>query len=345
MTSLESDKCPKDGCHMTVTGVSIEELAQVMSLHMDLNHRESFENTALGRLPIEILLKILRYVIPDSKKCFQQRSILKLGTVCKKFNELIKVSDLYREINLSGECECCPLPSKKVFEDLMDSSGSKLRRIKLNFEGRDLLFSAVLKCGNVLQEIHVEHDVDKWSPLTVAANMLYEISRLNPKALISIRFKAITFALVPRIRNEPFFSRIHEMSVNWNKRVLRDCVGRGTKVDHMTGIVLEISGNKIFHHLNNIETSFHANALLHIQGLKRAIVTYPMPNDAQLDDQTETLINKKLEGHPAKLRCSMYKNEEGKKLFEFIMERKSDLQQDPEAAFYTFLEKMRDCCS
>ena len=77
-----------------------------MLVHKDLKHRKSFEKTQLGSLPQEILIMILGYVVPDCNKCFLQRDLLKLGSVCKKLNELVKISDLYKEINLSGEC--CP---------------------------------------------------------------------------------------------------------------------------------------------------------------------------------------------------------------------------------------------
>lgn len=72
--------------------------AELMSVHN--TDSMSFEETNLGRLPPEILLKIFGYVVPNCKNCFRQRDLLKMGMVCKNLNELTKTSDLYREIRL-----------------------------------------------------------------------------------------------------------------------------------------------------------------------------------------------------------------------------------------------------
>ena len=110
--SYLSYKCPEDGCPLVISGVNSEELADIVQVHKRVIHRKIFEETRLGKLPPEIMLKILRYVTPDCRKCFRQRDLLRLGTVCKKLNQLTKTADLFREIRLTDEC--CPLPTVEV---------------------------------------------------------------------------------------------------------------------------------------------------------------------------------------------------------------------------------------
>ena len=81
MTEEPSFRCPEQGCKMFMGGVSEAEWVELLLVHKDLNHRNTFKETNLGKLPPEILLKILQYIIPDCKRCFIQRDLLKLGLV------------------------------------------------------------------------------------------------------------------------------------------------------------------------------------------------------------------------------------------------------------------------
>ena len=138
---------------MKVVGVSSTQGMEIVKSHQDLHHRKSFEKTQLGRLPPEILLHILRYIVPDCKDCFLQRDLLRLASVCKRLNQLTKLADFYREVKLSDEC--CPLPTPQVMGEILRRSGSKLKKIVCNFKCRDLLFVAVLQCRDTVQEINV----------------------------------------------------------------------------------------------------------------------------------------------------------------------------------------------
>ena len=180
MAEISSFKCPEYGCKMSIDGVSEEEFQEYLNLHRDKYHRKVFDETELGRLPLEVLLKILSYIVPDCRSCFIQRDLFKLGSVCKKFNEVIKAPELYWEINLSGKC--CPLPTDEIFLEMMDS-GSQLKKITCNYQCRNLLIIAIVRCRNSLQKIHVEDNNIK---LDVPTNMLSDISRLNPAALVEV---------------------------------------------------------------------------------------------------------------------------------------------------------------
>ena len=231
MTEEPSFRCPEQGCKMFMGGVSEAEWVELWQIHKDLNHRKTFKETDFGKLPPEILLKILQYIIPDCKRCFIQRDLLKLGLVCKErcfiqqdllklglvckeLNEAVKAPELYREITLTDLC--CKLPSKQVFGKMMERSGSRLTKITCNFKCRDLLKTAVIHCGNSLQEIHVE-EPEICSSLERPAYMLQDISNQNPTALVKIRFQNITFLLKRAAGfNKPLFERIHELKISWD---------------------------------------------------------------------------------------------------------------------------------
>ena len=94
-----------------------------MNLHKQLRHNN------LRRLPNEILVKIIGYVVPDCKDCFQQREILKLSSVSKWFNELVKAADFYREIKI-GYCDHHPTPPISIIYKILRYGGSQLKNIK-----------------------------------------------------------------------------------------------------------------------------------------------------------------------------------------------------------------------
>ena len=108
-------------------GEDTAELQEYMELHRASKHRKILEYTVLGNLPTEILLKILGYVTPDCKDCFQQREIIKLGAVCKRLNELVKAPELYKEIRFIGKC--CPMPPRSLRKDIFKNRGSQLKRL------------------------------------------------------------------------------------------------------------------------------------------------------------------------------------------------------------------------
>ena len=86
----------------------------------------------------------MSYIVPDCKKCFLQRDLLRLGSVCRKFNELTKVADFYKEIKLSDEC--CSLPTPQVLAQMLNKSGSKLKKIVCSYKCEYLLYVAVANC-------------------------------------------------------------------------------------------------------------------------------------------------------------------------------------------------------
>ena len=115
MTSITvtSFRCNEKGCKFTVTGDDADELMDCLNVHKHSKHNM----LNLGRLPNEILVNIFRYVVPKCVRCFpqRQREILRLGSVSKRFNELTKVAELYKGINLT--CGHGSTESFKVLND------------------------------------------------------------------------------------------------------------------------------------------------------------------------------------------------------------------------------------
>ena len=197
--------------------------AAILSLANDLaalkaktvTDSRSFEDTNLGRLPPEILLMILGYVVPNCKECFRQRDLLQLGMVCKRLYELTKTADLYREIRLTEKC--CPLPSVNIFEAMLDVSGAQLRKVTFDPRSMEMLSHAVLeKCLNTIKEIEVVEQGKKgpWPETWL------KISKLNLPALtrLELRFSKIStrFTLAPmEYKDMPFDSRIQSIDFLW----------------------------------------------------------------------------------------------------------------------------------
>lgn len=107
----------------------------------------------LGRLPNEILIKILRYVVSNPHSC-PYREILRLGSVSKRFSELTKVAELYKGINptyckLHGSSEYNEVPnnSRPSFTFVVYGRKYLLKSAKLFFYevATDFLFIKDLK--------------------------------------------------------------------------------------------------------------------------------------------------------------------------------------------------------
>ena len=315
---------------MDISGVNAEELTEMILVHKRVNHRKNFECTQLGRLPPEILLKILGYVVPDCEKCFLQRDLMRLGSVCKKLNRLTKTADLYKEIRLTDEC--CPLPTVEAFAAMMENSGSKMKRLRCNYKCRNLLSFALKRCGDVIEEIHVEN-TEEWTSMEVPASMLEDISKLNPKALTLIKFNHITFTLAKKTSNEPFFSRIHDLNINW--------IDDAPKVYESD---MSKDARTVYCARAGYCAGFPVLALRHIQSLRQVSVNLHT-NDPS---GTELLCKESVEPYASlsHYKLSFYNIEgakqlpEGHQFLEITVERSTEHPQfetEPEVAFKTFL--------
>ena len=198
--------------------------AAILSLANDLaalkaktvTDSRSFEDTNLGRLPPEILLKILADVVPNCKECFRQRDLLKLCMVCKRLYQLTKTADLYREIRLTEKC--CPLPSVNIFEAMLDVSGAQLRKVTFNLRSFEMLSRPVLeKRCNTIKEIEVEEQ-DRIGP---RPEIWLKMSKSHLPALTHFthfRYSkmSIRFTLAPMEQKDmPFPSRIQSIDFLW----------------------------------------------------------------------------------------------------------------------------------
>merc|ERR1712172_195238 len=85
--SLKCVKCVKDGCTLKIIG---DDASRLMDYH-DMSERISFEKTCLGQIPPEILLMIIQYCNSRCNRNYPEKwTIMMLGSVCRKLNELIK---------------------------------------------------------------------------------------------------------------------------------------------------------------------------------------------------------------------------------------------------------------
>ena len=233
-------RCPEPGCRTILIGDDREELMEFMYDHQDSKHRKRFEDTKLGRLPIEVLVKIFSYVTPECKRCFRQSELLKLRSVCKKMRELTKLPDFYKEIKLGSDL--CALPPQWIFESIIKRSGAQLKKISCDWENRTFLYHALRKRGGIIQKICIEGIVGEdlrvgntWHDATgleitgtQIASILKYVNGLNPRALTNIQFGTsdliwISFDLAedPGIyalaknnrRKYPLFSRIVSLNL------------------------------------------------------------------------------------------------------------------------------------
>ena len=321
MSDTLSFKCPEDGCPMDISGVDAEELTDFLLVHKRVKHRKSFECTPLGMLPPEIMLKILGYVIPDCRKCFLQRDLMRLGLVCKKLNQLTKTADFYMDIKMTDEC--CPLPPAEAFAMMIEKSGSKMKRIGCNYRSKDLLSVALQICGDVIEEIQVGN-MNVLDSLDVPTRMLEDITKLNPKSLNVIKFKSITFTISEKMREEPFYLRIHNLNIDEMDDTPQECYKPNMRKDARLGFC----------------GGFAIHALRHIQSLQRVKVKLHAndPNGTKaLFEQIILLIAYTSLSH---YKLS-YKEEAGQ--LEINVERSTEhpeFDTKPEVAFKTFLEEM-----
>ena len=107
MASITEFRCNKNGCKFTVTGEDADDLMECLNFHKNSKHNN------LGSLPNEILIKILGYVVSSPLSC-PQGEILRLGPVSKRFNELTKVAELHKGINLTCCKDHCSSEPNKV---------------------------------------------------------------------------------------------------------------------------------------------------------------------------------------------------------------------------------------
>ena len=208
---------------MIITGTDSKNL---MRLHTDSKHGESFEKTNLGRLPPEILLHILGYVVPDCNICFRQKYILKLGMVCKQLNEVVKSPELYRELVTvvrhpgvclsGGSYRTRTFVSKSFFEKIIKNSGSCLRKITFGHTSwTKMILYSLRNRGDIIQEIIEEVITTKTIP-----KRLKKLSEINPTALSHLQFDTgfhrigiLEFTLAQKKSGESFYSRIVGLTV------------------------------------------------------------------------------------------------------------------------------------
>ena len=211
-------ECPKTGCNLKITGDNVEELRELMAVHKDLQHRESFEKTPLGRLPLEILIKIVGYAAGG---CFQHR--LKLGLVCNRMREVVKFADVCKDIDLTTKC--CPLPPMTVFEEMLKSCGTPIKVI-WSINAVEYLHHTLKKKGDSIQEISLRFYNDIDIPFRETADMLDRLTELNPSSLTRITNPHLTLSLAEKKEDEEFISRIVGMKFTYARRLKEDTCPR-----------------------------------------------------------------------------------------------------------------------
>ena len=207
--------CPEKGCNVTIiiNGGEAAEVREFMELHKHSKHWN------IGRLPNEILIKIFSYVVPNCKNCFQQREILKLASVCRRFNDLIRAPDLYRELKL-GYCmwDNHPPPPVSVLQKIIKSSGSQLRTVMIKIPDKDLFhtnghFIALIKEFSKKMTLFNEHHLPALSLIEMSS---FNFSKVACKVAIT---------LVLEKGNGPLFSRIQDLRVD-SEYQIENCMAK-----------------------------------------------------------------------------------------------------------------------
>ena len=216
-------------------GDDLEEMTEFMFAHKDSKHRKRFEETNLGRLPIEITVKILGYVTPQCRRCFHQSELFKLRSVCKGMRRLTRLPDFYKEIKLGQSF--CSLPPEWIFQSIIKRSGSQLKKISCDWENRKSLYYAIQKRGGVIEKICIGKVCNTWQDCTnmwisgtQMATILQHVNGHNPRALKSIQFGTsdyiwLSFDLARKSKPiEPLFSRIIGLNLHRNGYHLAECI-------------------------------------------------------------------------------------------------------------------------
>ena len=314
---------------MVISGVNAEELADIIQVHKRVSHRKTFEETRLGKLPPEIMLKILGYVTPDCRKCFRQRDLLRLGTVCKKLNQLTKTADLFREIRLTDEC--CPLPTVEVLTGMLENSGAKTRKIVCSYKCRELLFKALHICGDTVEKIQVKSK--EGSSNEEFSMLLKYMTQFNLEALTLFTFANIIFKIDVIKDNEPFYCRKLQFEHWFDSKEDSECSNM------LAGVV----------------SRFHVFALSRLYNLKQVRVILPTVDPAKTHMIFERNLDK-LRSYHGDLSAtrshykatSDYDKERGQ--IDITVERSDECPQFhtvpeprtvPELAFKNFLEELK----
>ena len=196
MASVPSTTCPQKGCGFMVGGHDVEEVTEHMKLHMHSKHLN------LGSLPNKILVKIIGYVVPDCEDCFQQREILQLRSVSRRFLELVKTAGFYRDIKL-GYCGHHASPPISSVHKIIRTSGSQLKNIKCKLPQ----VRNAMRFHNFTREL---------------SNMLANIQEQNPTSLTHLEMQThngdAKFNVTMESGKEPLFGRIQSLSVDVHDR-------------------------------------------------------------------------------------------------------------------------------
>ena len=213
MTSTLSLGCPEKGCEVRVIGYDAEELTEMLKFHKHSKHWN------LGRLPNEILIKILGHVVPDCKECFRQREILRLGSVSKRFYELTRAAVLYRDINLT-HCDDHPTPPMTMIYRIIEASGPQLKKLLLTIPGKNYAWYeqfnvlrqefakvlALLKGGNLTALNQVEL---KQKNMTMSTQGVRGTHTTTTKLSIQITLNKMT-------NKEPIFERLQNLRIDFD---------------------------------------------------------------------------------------------------------------------------------
>ena len=229
--SLPCIKCLEDGCELMIIGVNAGRL---MESHADAEHRISFEETSMGKLPNEIKIKIIGYLVPDCKVCFHHNwDILKLGSVCKGLNLLIKAEGWYRSILpeessgcywlMPNEKSCSPRQTLPKLKEIITNTDycylmkQMLQTIicpRVNAEEWYLLDYAMLKGGHAIENIRL---LDSLSPESIHGKIgqLKRLSKYRLPALRCLDFAPdFKFSLAESKNGEAFFDRVDTLTIH-----------------------------------------------------------------------------------------------------------------------------------
>ena len=316
--SLQGVKCLKGGCNLKIIG---DDASRLMDYH-DMSERISFEKTGLGKMPPEIMLIIIHYCNSRCMRNYPEKwTIMMLGSVCRKLNELIKNEGWYREIKLSWWHR--PSLESAAFEEVITRSAAHLQTIRCGTETKEWLFYALKKRDNAIEEIYFEYENDQCG--RVMEELHDRSNELNLRSLTKLCFTSrkvqIDWRLKKGIGTEHFSSRINTLAVTFCREVREDIHRRIGHIDY-NFMTLTTRAIREIPSLNQVIVSFLATPRLHMD-MEENIKRFKASMIALNLNQPLEKIGWNVE------RCNI-KHSEG--LLEFVLKR-----DEPELQFKKFL--------
>ena len=220
-------------------------------------------------MPPEILLMIIQYCNSRCNRNYPEKwTIMMLGSVCRKLNELIKNEGWYREIKLF----LWHRQSSAAVEEVITRSAAHLDWIRCDTETKKWLFYALKKRDNAIKEISFEDEYKHGGRVIILMKEILEelhgrSNELNLRSLTKLYFKSslvqIEWTLNKGKGTEHFSSRINTLAVTLCREVREDIHRWIGHIDY-NFMTLTTRAIREIPSLNQVIVSFLATPRLHM---------------------------------------------------------------------------------